>query len=106
MLLFLSLQARDILGLSPPSFLQLYRKRGAFRLYLLFLPGHPCPSLGVAGLPSNLFVHILFKADSGPSEQLPSLATQVPSNLLIQITWLGTVTSFGLLPCGCWPASS
>ena len=45
------------------------------------------------------FTHILFRTDSGPSEQLPS-------QLLIQVTRLGTFTSFGLLPCGCQPASS
>lgn len=48
-------------------------------------PGiHPGPfyaSLGEARLPSNLFTHIPFKTDSGPSEQLPSLDAEVFSHL-------------------------
>lgn len=60
------------------------------------LARHPCwPLLSY----SNLFTHILFRADSGAAEQLPS-------QLLIQVMWLGTFTSFGLLPCGCQLASS
>lgn len=45
---------------------------------------HPGPlyaSLGEARLPSNLFTHIPFKTDSGPSEQLPSLDAEVFSHL-------------------------
>lgn len=65
--------------------------------------GFSRPSLGLAGLPSNLFTHILFKADSGPSEQLASLAAEVPSHVLIQAVWLGHSQASGSsmwLPAG------
>lgn len=73
----------------------------AFWPFTSFLPAalqeprpFPCSCLArhllwLCRLPSNLSTHILFKADSGPSEQLPSLATEVPSHLLIQVVWLG-----------------
>lgn len=63
-------------------------------------------TFGVAGLHSNPFTHILFKTDSGHSEQLPSLAAKVSSHLWIQVMWLGTFTSFELLLHGCQLASS
>lgn len=44
------------------------------------LPRPLLPSLGTARLCGHLFTHVLFKADSGPSEQLPSLATKPPSS--------------------------
>lgn len=68
--------------------------------------GPSSPSLGVAGLPSNLFTHILFKADSGAGEQLPSLAAKAPSHLWMQVVWLGTFTACELLPFGRQTASS
>lgn len=69
-------------------------------------PGPSYPSSVVAGLPSNPFTHIPLKTDSGPSEQLPSLAAKVSSHLCIQVMWLGTFPSFGLLLHGCQLASS
>lgn len=58
--------------------------------------GPSYPRFGVAGLPSNPLIHISFETDSGPSEQLPSLAAKVSSHLWIQVMWLGTFTSFQL----------